>query len=215
MTVVADFDWIARPYRWLEYVTLGPMLQRCRTYFLPQIAGCEKALVLGDGDGRFLAKLMAQNLTLQADAVDTSGTMLELLTLRVDRTTPGASMRLRTHHGNALEFVQGEGYDLVVTHFLLDCLVQEDVEKLVASVRTRMQPGAVWLISDFRTPEGFLEWPSRVLIRSLYLAFRMATGLRTSRLPDYATSLVLAGFVPVEEHLLLGGLLTTAIWKAA
>ena len=32
----ANFDPIARPYRWMEYLTFGPALARCRNHFLPQ-----------------------------------------------------------------------------------------------------------------------------------------------------------------------------------
>ena len=55
----ANFDLIARPYRWLEYLTFGPALARCRNHFLPQLTDRRAALVLGDGDGRFLARLLA------------------------------------------------------------------------------------------------------------------------------------------------------------
>ena len=86
-----NFNRIARPYRWLEYLTLGPALTRCRTHFLPQLAACRTALVLGDGDGRFLAGLLAANPDLRADAVDTSATMLQLLTRRAQRAHPPPS----------------------------------------------------------------------------------------------------------------------------
>jgi hypothetical protein len=32
-----DFNRIARPYRWLEYLTLGKALENCRTHYLPQL----------------------------------------------------------------------------------------------------------------------------------------------------------------------------------
>jgi len=53
-----NFDRVARIYRWAEYAALGPILQRTRTHFLPQLTGCHNALILGDGDGRFLARLL-------------------------------------------------------------------------------------------------------------------------------------------------------------
>jgi hypothetical protein len=77
-----NFDSVARIYRWAEYLTLGPLLQRTRTHFLPRLLHCRQALVLGDGDGRFLARLFQQNPNLQAVAVDTSSTMLQLLAQR-------------------------------------------------------------------------------------------------------------------------------------
>ena len=67
-----NFDRIARPYRWLEYLSLGRALERCRFHFLPRLRDCRRALVLGDGDGRFTAKLLDANPSVQVDAVDIS-----------------------------------------------------------------------------------------------------------------------------------------------
>ena len=86
-----NFDRIARPYRWLEYLTLGRALERCRLHFLPQLTDRTQALILGDGDGRFLAALVDQNHILTAAAVDTSATMLELLRTRCEKVLGGAS----------------------------------------------------------------------------------------------------------------------------
>jgi hypothetical protein len=76
MTRPPNFDRIARPYRWLEYFTLGPLLVRTRNHHLQRLAhfqpALNRALILGDGDGRFTARLLAACPELQADAVDLS-----------------------------------------------------------------------------------------------------------------------------------------------
>ena len=81
----ANFDHIARPYRWLEYLTFGPYLERCRFHFLDQLKRHRRALILGDGDGRFTARLLATNPQISVDAVDSSAAMLNLLSERVSR----------------------------------------------------------------------------------------------------------------------------------
>ena len=63
-----DFDRLARLYRWMEYLTFGPWLQRCRSAFLGGIANSRRALVLGDGDGRFTARLLADCPAIRIDA---------------------------------------------------------------------------------------------------------------------------------------------------
>jgi SAM-dependent methyltransferase len=208
-----DFNLIARPYRWLEYLTLGRALERCRNHFLPQLRARRHALILGDGDGRFLAQLLAHDPDLKADAVDTSATMLRLLRQRSEAAIPDASSRLRLHHSNALTFPLGASYDLVVTHFFLDCLSQAEVNALVTRVASVLAPGALWLVSDFRIPAGLMRLPAFVLVRGLYFAFRVLTGLRTVRLPDHATPLTRAGLVRIARQHSFAGLLTTEIWK--
>jgi SAM-dependent methyltransferase len=212
-----SFDRIARPYRWLEYLTLGKALENCRNHYLPQLLDRRNALVLGDGDGRFLAQLLAHNPQLHADAVDISATMLQLLRQRCEATAPNAAARLRTHHANALTFPLQSEYeqpnDLVVTHFFLDCITQPELNTLIARVAPTLAPGALWLISDFRIPAGPMRLPAELLIRSLYLAFRLLTGLRTTRLPDHATPLAQAGLTRISHQHSLAGLLTTELWQ--
>lgn len=206
---VPNFNFIARPYRWLEYLTLGKALENCRAYFLPQLRNCRRALVLGDGDGRFLRALLAANPQLHAEAVDTSATMLQLLC----RNCRASADRLETHHASALDFPPTGPYDLVVTHFFLDCLSQHEVDALAARIAPSLAPQALWLISDFRIPSGFMRLPARVLVRSLYLAFRVLTGLRTTRLPAHVAALTRAGMIRVAYHHSLAGLLTTELWQ--
>ena len=206
------FDLIAKPYRWLEYLTFGPALTRCRNHFLPALADRRRALIVGDGDGRFTARLLASNPHLEAAAIDLSPAMLALLTRRVAAAHSTAHTRLRTHLADARTFVPSGPYDLVVTHFFLDCLTQPELEALTLRLRPHLTPNALWLISDFRIPSGPMRFPARTLIRSLYVGFQVLTNLRTTHLPDYAAALASASLSRTTQHLSLAGLLTTELW---
>jgi len=209
-----NFDRIARAYRWLEYLTLGPLLERTRNHHLPRLANRTHALILGDGDGRFTARLLTRYPTLRADAVDLSQTMLHLLRSRVPHPREArAGFRLRTHHQDARTFTPTTPPDRLLTHFFLDCLTQPELETLITRLTPRLTPQALWLISDFRIPPGPLHWPARIYIRALYLAFRVLTGLRVTHLPDHATPLRRAGFTCMATHRRLFGLLTTELWR--
>jgi SAM-dependent methyltransferase len=206
-----NFDRVARLYRPLEYLTLGRTLERCRLHLLPRLASRTHALVLGDGDGRFLAQLLRQNLLLHADAVDTSAAMLQILQTRC-RPAEG---RLRTHQADALTFAAIQPanlYDLVVTHFFLDCFTQPEVDTLVSRVASNLAPDALWLVSDFRIPNGPWALPARALVRSLYLAFRTLTGLRVTALPNHEAALSRAGLTRIAQHRSFAGILTTELW---
>jgi SAM-dependent methyltransferase len=206
-----DFDFIAQPYRALEYITLGRTVERTRLHFLPSLMPARRALVIGDGDGRFLAKLLAENTALHATVVDTSAAMLELLSRRC---APFAD-RLETHQTDALSFVptDSEPYDLAVTHFFVDCLTQEELRLLAERIAPLLAPGALWVVSDFRIAEGALRWPSRLFIRTLYFGFRILTGLRTTHLPDHVSALTAAGLIRIDAQLLLAGILTAELWQ--
>lgn len=209
----ANFDWIARPYRLLEYLALGHTLERTREHFLPQLKDCCNALVIGDGDGRFLSKLLGVNQQLRATAVDSSATMLALLSKRCSRY----SNRLQVQQADARQALPhaDEPYDLVVTHFFLDCLKQDELLDLVQRMKPLLAPQALWVVSDFRVPGGGLRLPAWLYVRGLYLCFRILTGLRTTRLPDHATAMSGAGLVCVGRQLLLAGMLITEMWQTA
>lgn len=217
MTPPANFDRVARLYRWAEYLALGPLLQRTRTHFLPQLPACANALILGDGDGRFLAQLLARQPHLHALAVDTSATMLHLLRRRC---TPFAS-RLQTLQASALDldldaisYPNGADPDLIVTHFFLDCLTQPEVDALTLRLATGLRPGALWLLSDFGPPHPRILQPlATFYIRTLYLAFRILTGLRVNRLPKPQSALQAASFKRIARHDRLHGLLYTELWR--
>jgi ubiquinone/menaquinone biosynthesis C-methylase UbiE len=209
MTQPPNFDRVARPYRWLEYLALGKLLGRTRNRHLARVGQCRRALILGDGDGRFTARLLAACPEMRADAVDASVAMLRLLEARCapDRA------RLTTHHADAREFLPRHAPDLVVTHFFLDCLTQAEVDALVSRIAAICEPGTLWLVSDFRIPSGPVGWVARAYVRMLYLAFRLLTGLRTTRLPDHGSALHCSGFTRIAEHRSLFGILTAELWQ--
>jgi ubiquinone/menaquinone biosynthesis C-methylase UbiE len=204
-----NFDRIARPYRWLEYLTFGKALQNCRTHFLSELHGRRNALIIGDGDGRFTSQLLTTNPSIEVLAIDTSATMLNLLRRRCTSN----SSRLRTIQQNALDHIPSSSTDLIVTHFFLDCLSQPELDTLINRITPNLTPGTLWVISDFRIPEGPLRLPAKLLIRTLYLGFRLITALRTNQLPDHTTPLIRAGLIRTHQQTRLAGLLTTELWR--
>ena len=209
-----NFDRIAAIYRWGEYLSLGPLLQRTRTLLLNQLNNPRHALVLGDGDGRFLQQLLLRYPQCTAIAVDSSAAMLDKLRRRCLRYIPNASTRLTTLQRSALEIDPSPNTDLVVTHFLLDCFSQPDVDLLVTRIASQLAPGALWLVSDFALPVNRLLRPfARLYIASLYAAFRALTGLRVNHLPDPQPALRCNGMRRITRVTLLGGLLYTELWQ--
>lgn len=211
MSISSGFDRIARPYRLLEYLTLGQLLERTRLHFLPHLLTARNALIFGDGDGRFLARLFAANPVVHATAIDVSREMLRLLRQRCSADAD----RLSTCQIDALCFTPPEGqrYDLVVTHFFLDCLTQTDIEVLVRRLTPALAPHTLWVVSDFQVPPGLLRWPAELFVRGLYLAFRILTGLQTTQLPHPASALETAGFRCIGKQRLMAGILTTELWQ--
>lgn len=206
-----DFNRLARLYCWMEWLTFGPFLQRCRCAFLSCFAERRQALVLGDGDGRFTARLIGSNSTIKVDAVDASAAMLSQLARR------SSADRVRTHLADARMFAPGRrDYDVIATHFFLDCLIQAEVGELAARLRRHAAPNAVWVISEFAIPANFYGRAlAAPLIRSLYLAFGLLTRLKIRKLPDHHAALAQSGWSLLDRRKFLGGLLVSEMWHLA
>lgn len=211
-----NFNRLARLYRWMEFATFGPFLAQTRNAFLPETATAANALIFGDGDGRFVARLLRANPGLRIDAVDASLAMLQSL---LRRTGPNAS-RIRTHHADARAFTPPNPppearYDLIVTHFFLDCLTTDEVRALATKLRRVTSPSALWLVSEFAIPPTwFGRLVARPLVSALYAAFALLTGLAVRNLPDYQLALRAAGFTIRKRRTWLGGLLISELWSA-
>ncbi|HEY1755452.1 MAG TPA: class I SAM-dependent methyltransferase [Bryobacteraceae bacterium] len=194
-------DRIARSYRWLEYAAFGRELERRRFCFLAETAGAQRALILGDGDGRFLRRLAAVSCA-SIDYVDLSAGMLELA-----RSRAGArAIAYRQADALKLSLAPAE-YDLIVTHFFLDCFDEGGLARLIDRTARAAKPDAVWLISEFRQP----AWAAP-LLAALYLFFRVTTGLTTRRLTDHRPMLRKQGFRLKREETSRAGLLASELW---
>jgi hypothetical protein len=74
-------------------------------------------------------------------------------------------------------------FDLVATHFVLDCFRSEQLERLVGRLAEVVMPEARWLLSDFcRPPSGLAKWRARLILEAMYLFFGWTTGLPAERL---------------------------------
>lgn len=218
-----NFDRLAGVYRWMERATFGPYLHLCRSAYLRELGLCRRGLVLGDGDGRFTARLLRVNRTIEIDAVDASPVMLAALGRRAG---PDAG-RIHTHLADAREWLPIAKnsdssqvrtaeplYDLVVTHFFLDCLTTAEVEKLATSLLPYLAANAAWVISEFAIPPGrFAAVIGRSLIAMLYWIFGRITGMTVRSLPDHHAALRAAGFTRQRARLWLRGLLSSELWR--
>lgn len=212
-----NFDRLAGVYRWMEALSFGPWLWRCRCAFLGEMKDRKRTLVLGDGDGRFTARLLRENPMVRVDAFDVSAAMLEALKRRAGANGDRLRMQVADLRAGLPEMpagCEGRGYDLVVTHFFLDCLTTAEVEALAARVRPLLAENAVWVVSEFAVPVGwFGRLVARPVVGFLYRAFGWMTGLKVRELPDHVSALERVGFRIVRRTDWLGGLLVSQCWE--
>ncbi len=194
-------DPIARAYRWLEYGAFGRALERRRFRFLDDVRNAKSALLLGDGDGRFLQALLRSSPAVQVEVIEASTRMLALAKARA------GSGRVVFRQGDARDAPLGE-YDLVATHFFLDCFDRQELEPLIRRITAAAQRD--WIISDFRPLKS--AW-ARAWVWFLYRFFRITTGLKNQSLVDHRPLLEANGFALQKVETEWLGLLASELWR--
>jgi SAM-dependent methyltransferase len=205
-------DGIASGYRWIEYAAFGSTLERARLDFLSYAADARRVLILGEGDGRFLAALLEWNLRANVVVVEASGRMIELARLRA----PGSDgQRVQFHQIDALRDPWPDGpFDFAVSHFFLDVLKPKEAEAVICRMGALLSPGASWLVSEFQEPpSGIRRLHARLWLRAMYGFFSVTTGLRASKLPPYRELLERRGFVEVAYRERRWGLIRSQVWR--
>lgn len=204
-----SFDRVAPFYRPLETLVFGAQLQRARLAFLPEIGSPRRVLIVGEGDGRFLAEFVRQHPGAAVECVDASTRMIARARARLGG---GGVQFIRADIGN-FALVEGR-YDLIVTHFFLDCFADDPLREIIEKLARAATRDATWLLADFRVPES--GWPrlqARLLIGAMYRFFRRASGLATDRLVDPSPLLLSAGFTRRRQLLTRGGMIKTELWQ--
>ena len=144
------------------------------------------------------------------------------ISVRVCWRWPGGGLKSVESGAARVHFLKGDAptielprkYDLIVSHFFLDCFVRRDLESLVARVSNAACPEARWLVSEFCLPgSGIRRLAADLLIQAMYWFFRIVTGLKADCLPDYSTLFARHGFQRVRHVPAAGGLLVSELWQ--
>lgn len=207
----ANFDRVARVYRWLEHAAFGTALQRARFVHLHHLHDCRRILLLGDGDGRALARILEVAPASTVTSVDASSRMLEQASRRI-RDADRDRVTLHCADARTLSLLP-QSVDAVVTQFFLDCFTPGEMTALVHSVAPAVRTGGLWLFADFTLPpRGARRAVAGTIVTALYAFFRWTTAITARALPPSEEALRHAGFVAVDDATLAGGLLRSVVF---
>jgi ubiquinone/menaquinone biosynthesis C-methylase UbiE len=206
------FDRLARGYGALEWLAFGRDLERARFQFLDRLRGCRDVLILGEGDGRCLQRVVRIAPAARVRCVDASAGMLDRARERVRGADEGTRIRFELADARRAGFPDA-AYDAVLTFFFLDCFVADDVASLVGRVQRSLRPGGVWLFADFDTPpRGWSRLRARLWLASLYWFFRWQAGIDAKVLPPSEGLLASAGLRPAAALSLRGGFIRSCAY---
>lgn len=206
-----NYDRVARVYRAFEYAAFGRDLERARFSLLPGLADCATLLIIGEGDGRLLQKLLQLNARAAMHCLDLSPAMLARARQRIGAEAARVQFQVADIRSTVLP---AKHYDAVVTCFVLDCFSAEDCAAIIARIVPALRPGSRWLWADFvLPPSGLRRLRARLWLAVLFSCFRWATRQTVRELPPAETLITAAGFQPLDQRGFQGGLLRSVLFS--
>jgi ubiquinone/menaquinone biosynthesis C-methylase UbiE len=213
MSSPRSFDRLTGIYRTLEYVAFGRDLERARFAHLDALRDSGSVLVLGEGDGRCLQRLVQNSPRARIDCLDISPAMLARAAARIKGTEAAGRVEFRQADLLHTELPPSR-YDAVVTFFFLDCFTGEQAEKIMRQIQVSLQPEATWLWADFALPpRGLARWRARAWLALLYTFFRWQTNLDARALPPVDRLFDLLGWKPAVQRSFQHGLVRSAVFR--
>jgi ubiquinone/menaquinone biosynthesis C-methylase UbiE len=191
-----NFDLVANSYPLLEHIVYSSALDQARTSFVERIDRGKKLLLIGEGNGRFLAEILAQKRTDSITVVDASAKMLAATKQRI-RNSEGRE-RIQWVHADFLKWrLPIDRFDGVITHFFLDLFEPPKISLICQKIAQLTAREGFWIDVDFMSGPGDLRYKS--LMWAQYRFFRILAGIEAARLHDPLTLIQEAGWRILEE----------------
>lgn len=141
--------------------------------------------------------------------------MLQLALQRIENESPALARQVRFLQHDITNWAPPQNhYDLIVTHFILDCFPQPELARVVKNLAATAKPDAEWLLADFRLPDrGFARLHAQAWLAAMYQFFRLTARIRARELIDPTPYLQAEGFGLSRQHLFRGGMLKSELWR--
>jgi hypothetical protein len=141
--------------------------------------------------------------------------MLELARQRIERRLPADATHVGFLRHDITSWTPPEGsYDLIVTHFFLDCFSEARIADIVNTLSRAATPNATWLLADFSMPaQGFARIRASLWLAAMYRFFRFTSGIEAKELAGPSPFLRAAGFALASQHLFRSGMVKSQLWR--
>ncbi len=201
-----NYDSIAWFYDRLSRLVYGRALVRAQQFLVKEIPANSRTLIVGGGTGWVLeeiAKVHSSGLSITY--VDSSPKMIALARKR------NAGDNKVTFIANTIEVVgAAEIYDVVLTPFLFDNFTDPVMQKVFVQLHERLATQGTWLFCDFRKPVVFWQ---KILLKVMYLFFRVSCGIEASALPDTEGCFATHGYKTKTQNGFVKGFVISTVYK--
>ena len=197
-----NYDLVARIYPALERAAFGRALDQARTAFFEPVVSSNRLLLIGEGNGRFLADCLQHKVGGSITVVDSSRKMLSLLQSRVKCIERRTALELI--HADFRKWQGAEQpFDAIVTHFFLDLFRPDSQRTVMEKMAVVSQPETIWVNVDFRpilrsACNRWIDWLQ-------YRFDSLLSGVEADRHYDPAHLIRAAGWTSRQERIYCNG----------
>lgn len=204
--MASNYDNSAWFYDSLSRLVYGKALVNAQVYLLQFVKPNSTILIVGGGTGWILEELARiHSAGLKITYIEISAKMMALSKKRwiADNEV--------TFINNAAEDVPVTIlFDVLITPFLFDNFKEENLQKIFAHLHSQVKPGGIWLNTDFQLSG---KWWQNVLLKSMFIFFRLICGIETSALPDIKMQFEQYNYAIVAEKNFFGDFISSAAYS--
>ncbi len=175
-----DYNSIAKIYDGLSRIVYQKSIVKAQVFLIQFIKDNDCILIIGGGTGWILeeiAKLQRQNLSV---------VYVEKSSAMISRAKKRNVLGLKTTFVESAveEYNADEKFDVIITAFLFDNFRKEKIEFVFAKLDHYLKNRGIWLYADFVNNKSDKKIWQQLLLRSMYVFFRITAGIETQELID-------------------------------
>jgi len=202
----ANYNNSAWFYDTLSQLVYGKALVNAQVYLLHQIPANTNVLIVGGGTGWILEELACihpQGLSITY--VEVAPAMMAL-------------SKKRNVGGNKVIFINdaiervtvSSDFDVVITPFLFDNFIEENLHKVFHSINILLKKGGLWLNCDFQLTG---KWWQQIMLKSMFIFFRLICNIEASKLPKIKECFEEEGFKEITQKNFFGDFVGAGVYR--
>ncbi|MBC7398647.1 MAG: class I SAM-dependent methyltransferase [Mucilaginibacter sp.] len=202
----SNYDNSAWFYDRLSRLVYGNALVNAQVYLLPYVPVNSNVLIIGGGTGWILEELAGIHPTgLTITYVEISAKMMALSQKR-----GCGNNKVIFINQPAEEVSFFEEFDVIITPFLFDNFKESTLQQVFTHIHHPLKAGGLWLNTDFKLTGK--RWQN-VLLKSMFLFFKIVCGIETSVLPDIEQQFKQRGYTVIAERSFFGEFVISTVYQ--
>jgi len=178
-----NFNFVAPFYDQLAGLIFGKSIKRAQTWLLPFIPENATVLLIGGGTGWLLTEILAQTKAAKIVYLEASEKMLELSKKRYALGQKNSTTEVEFRLGTETSLAPSETFEVIITPFLLDLFLPENLAELMQNLYQYLKPNGLWLVADF-DPKNAIKFWQKSLLTVMVQFFKLTANLQSNELPD-------------------------------